>query len=152
LGIWYLSRQAVGPSLERKVPAPETVVREESRPAKPDVSKPMPRPKAPAARSAGDPANAGGAVYPIRYDPQAKYGALAVIVNQPQDGIVTTRVMDASGREVRILYAGYIEKGTWVLEWDGNLGRNGTARPGDYVIEVQSGDDILKKPVRITAE
>lgn len=122
-------------------PTPIAVTR-----AVPVVSKPIPP-----AESFGVPKKSV-MVKPMAYDPGAKYEGLDLIVEREVPGLVTVRVLDSAKKEVRLLYAGLLEKGKWTFPWDGKLSNNDYAQPGIYTVEVQSGKQILSKQINLETE
>jgi hypothetical protein len=90
-----------------------------------------------------------GMVRPEAYDPTAKYEGLDLMVERKTTGLVTLRVMDPAGKEVRLLYAGILKPGKWHFLWEGKLENGDLAQPGTYVIEVQSGSEVLSKQIVI---
>jgi hypothetical protein len=90
-----------------------------------------------------------GMVRPEAYDPSAKYEGLDLMVERKTTGLVTLRVMDPAGKEVRLLYAGILKPGKWHFLWEGKLENGDLAQPGTYMIEVQSGSEVLTKQIVI---
>jgi hypothetical protein len=86
---------------------------------------------------------------PQRLVPGRRYEGLAVIVEQKAAGLVTVRVLDGNGEEVRLLYAGLLPPGDWTFEWDGHLQDGGHAPGGLYTVETQSGKTQLQKKISI---
>ena len=74
---------------------------------------------------------------------------LSVEVDAPQRSLVTVRILDPGGKEVRALYTGFVEPGRWNFKWDGLLGNGEAAGAGDYRIDVQSGAAYQSKDIRI---
>jgi hypothetical protein len=74
---------------------------------------------------------------------------LSVEVDAPQRSLVTVRILNSSGKEVRALYAGFVEAGQWNFKWDGLLENGEAAGAGDYRIDVQTGDSHLSKEIRV---
>ena len=93
-----------------------------------------------------------GMVKPIAYDPRIKYEGLDLIVERETPGLVTIRVLNSSKKEVRLLFAGFLEKGKWTFQWDGKIANNDFAQPGTYLVEVQSGKEILTKEITLQSE
>lgn len=89
------------------------------------------------------------AVEPLAAGPGQEGQELSVIVNAPQRSLVTVRILDAQGKEVRALYTGFVEPGKWAFQWDGLLRDGRAADAGDYRIDVQSGAAHLTKEVKI---
>jgi hypothetical protein len=74
---------------------------------------------------------------------------LSLEVDAPQRSLVTVRILDSSGKEVRALYAGFVEAGRWNFQWDGLLENGEAAGAGDYRIDVQTGAVHQTKDIRI---
>jgi hypothetical protein len=90
------------------------------------------------------------AVEPFAAGPGQEGQELSVIVNAPQRSLVTVRILDAQGKEVRALYTGFVEPGKWAFRWDGLLRGGAPAGAGDYRIDVQSGAAHMTKEVKIS--
>lgn len=74
---------------------------------------------------------------------------LSLRLKLDEGGLVTARVLDAKGNELRVLYAGLLEAGDWRFGWDG-LAETGVAvHPGAYVIEIQQGAKKVRKDLVI---
>jgi flagellar hook assembly protein FlgD len=81
----------------------------------------------------------------------AQYSKWSINVHQVSTRLVTIRIMDQNGTEVRALFAGVLGPGSWVFEWDG-LGKDGQRMPeGPYTIEAQSGKDNARKIILLEA-
>jgi hypothetical protein len=91
-------------------------------------------------------------VKPIAYDPRIKYEGLDLIVERQTAGLVTIRVLDSAKKEVRLLFAGLLNKGKWTFQWDGRLSNDDYAQPGTYQIQVQSGKEVLAKEITLQSE
>ena len=91
-------------------------------------------------------------VKPLAYDPKVKYEGLDSIVERKTPGIVTVRVLDSSKKEVRLLFAGFLDQGKWTFYWDGKLSDNTYAQAGVYSVEVQSGKEVLAKQITLRNE
>jgi hypothetical protein len=78
-------------------------------------------------------------VHPRKVDPMAVGEELSVVVGAAEKTLVTVRVLDAEGKEVRDLYTGFIQPGHWSFQWDGLLSAGAPAPTGAYRIEVQTG-------------
>jgi hypothetical protein len=115
----------------------------------PIVHKPTPPKTQPTAFKAP---TAPNMVKPIAYDPRIKYEGLDLIVERQTAGLVTIRVLDSAKREVRLLFAGLLNKGKWTFQWDGKLSNNDYAQPGIYQIQVQSGKEVLAKEITLKSE
>jgi hypothetical protein len=74
---------------------------------------------------------------------------LSVVVDAPQKALVTVRILDSGGKEVRALYAGFVEAGRWDFQWDGRLDNGEAAGDGEYHIDVQAGSAHMSKDIRI---
>ncbi len=81
--------------------------------------------------------------------PTAEGEELSVVVDAPQRSLVTVRILDASGREVRPLYTGFVEAGRWNFQWDGLLENGEAAGAGQYRIDVQTGAAHMSKDIQI---
>lgn len=77
---------------------------------------------------------------------------LSVLVETEQSSLVTVRILDAQGREVRALYAGVLDPGKRVFQWDGLLADGKPALNGSYQIQVQNGARLLSKTVSVDRE
>lgn len=86
---------------------------------------------------------------PIAAGPKEKGDELSIFLDSPQRALVTVRILDFTGAEVRQIYAGFVESGRWQFKWDGLLSGGETAPPGSYRIEVRSGAKRLEKTVQI---
>ena len=76
---------------------------------------------------------------------------LSISVDNPRTGLVTVKVLDGSGKEIRILFAGIMPGGQRTFRWDGK-GENGRVAPaGDYCLEVTSGQAVMRKTVHLGA-
>ena len=75
------------------------------------------------------------------------FPGLAAVVHLASQGLVTARVLDAQGQELRVLFAGVLEAGSWSFAWDGRDEAGSVLPPGRYTIEVQEGSHVLKKDV-----
>jgi len=138
---WYwTTRTSVDPE---PIPVPEPVP--SSAPAVP--SRPGKVSKAPpVAKKVARPAPT---LAPQPYVPNRRYEGLAAIVRQESSGLVTVRILNDHGAEVRLLYVGMLPRGVWTFEWDGHL-QDGTLAPeGEYKVETQSGRTLLQKRVLI---
>jgi flagellar hook assembly protein FlgD len=62
------------------------------------------------------------------------------------------RILDSTGHEVRALFAGPVQPGEWIFQWDGLLPDGKPAPPGDYQIDVQSGSRHAAKKVQVKKE
>jgi flagellar hook assembly protein FlgD len=74
---------------------------------------------------------------------------LSVAVKLESAGLVSVRVYDAMGREVRTLHAGVLEAGTWSFTWDGKAEDGSPASPGRYRLETRSGATTLVKDLEV---
>ena len=74
---------------------------------------------------------------------------LSVVVDAPQRSLVTVRILNPAGKEVRALYTGFVEPGRWNFKWDGLLENGEAAGAGDYRIDVQTGAAHQSKDIRI---
>jgi hypothetical protein len=88
-------------------------------------------------------------VQPALAPPNQEGQELSVVVDAPQRSLVTVRILDPAGKEVRALYTGFVEPGRWNFKWDGLLGNGEAAGAGDYRIDVQTGAAHQTKDIRI---
>jgi hypothetical protein len=88
-------------------------------------------------------------VQPQIYNPEKKYDGLSLIVNQTAPGLMTARVLDATGNEVRLLFANLLSAGQWTFSWDGREQDGRLAPSGTYEVEIQSGNTVLRKGIKI---
>ncbi|HVZ80913.1 MAG TPA: FlgD immunoglobulin-like domain containing protein [bacterium] len=88
-------------------------------------------------------------VAPVAAGPAQEGQELSVLLDAPQRSLVTVRILDAQGREVRALYTGFVEAGRWNFTWDGLLADGAPAGAGNYRIDVQSGATHLSKDIQI---
>jgi hypothetical protein len=86
---------------------------------------------------------------PQASSPTAEGEELSVVVDAPQKSLVTVRILDSAGKEVRALYTGFVEAGRWNFKWDGLLENGEAAGAGDYRIDVQTGAAHLAKDIQI---
>lgn len=110
-------------------------------------SLPSLEPESPAQAQAGSKVSAF--ITPLPASPGARYEGLDVLVQRPSPGLVTVRVLDDQGREVRALYAGILQSGVWRFTWDGKVKAGLPAPPGSYRVEVQSGSDRHSREVKL---
>ena len=88
-------------------------------------------------------------IQPSAAEPTQEGQELSVVVNAPQRSLVTVRILDPAGKEVRALYTGFVEPGRWNFKWDGLLGNGELAGAGDYRIDVQTGEAHQTKDIWI---
>jgi hypothetical protein len=91
-------------------------------------------------------------VRPEPYIAGHRYGGLNVIVDQKGSGLITIRVLDPNGKEIRLLFANILEAGRWNFSWDGRTKDGRLAKAGLYQVETQSGKTLLRKEIRIVRE
>lgn len=91
-------------------------------------------------------------IQPVAYDPAMRYEGLNIMVEQKKPGLVTVRALDASQREVRLLFVGMLKPGKWDFQWDGKLENGTPAGPGAYSIEVQSNGQAQTREIIIHGE
>ena len=91
-------------------------------------------------------------VEPQAAGPAQEGQELNVVVDSPQRSLVTVRILDQAGKEIRVLYTGFVEAGKWNFNWDGLLGNGEAAGAGDYRIDVQTGSAHLFKDIRIKTQ
>jgi flagellar hook assembly protein FlgD len=77
------------------------------------------------------------------------YQQLSVVVDNPRDGLVTVRVLDGQGREIRMLFAGILPAGRRTFAWDGKTGQKSPAPPGRYNVEIKSGSDVMRREIQL---
>jgi hypothetical protein len=80
-----------------------------------------------------------------------KYQELSVIVERHTSGVAKVHVLDGQNNEIRVIYSGILPAGQKTFTWDGRTENGAVAPPGDYSIEVKSGENILRHKVRIDA-
>jgi hypothetical protein len=78
-------------------------------------------------------------VQPKAVSPTETGEELSVVVGAQEKTLVTVRILNQQGREVRDLYTGFVQPGHWSFQWDGDLSAGVPAPAGDYQIDVQSG-------------
>jgi hypothetical protein len=88
-------------------------------------------------------------VEPQEVGPTAEGEELSVVVGAQEKTLVTVRILDQTGREVRDLYTGFVQPGHWSFQWDGELTNGVPAPAGNYQIDVQSGVSHQAKDIRI---
>ena len=76
---------------------------------------------------------------PIPRQSPVAYDGLSVVVKQPKAALVTVRVLNEDGVELKLLYAGVLDPGDRVFVWDGRLADGSLAQPGRYRIQVKAG-------------
>jgi hypothetical protein len=81
--------------------------------------------------------------------PSAVGEELSVVVDTREKSLVTVRVLNAAGREVRHLFTGFVEPGQRSFQWDGNLSAGEPAPAGNYKIDVQTGGSHQTKDIRL---
>jgi flagellar basal-body rod modification protein FlgD len=72
-----------------------------------------------------------------------------VVVNLPQGGLATVRVIDSQNNEIRTLYAGILPAGTQTFTWDGKTTEGLVAPPGHYFVEIKSGTDVMRQELHL---
>lgn len=88
-------------------------------------------------------------VEPQEAGPTAEGEELSVVVDAPQKSLVTVRILNSAGKEVRALYTGFVQAGRWDFQWDGLLEDGAAADAGDYRIDVQTGATHMSKEIQI---
>jgi hypothetical protein len=102
-------------------------------------------------RPAAKPASASiPMVKPLAPVPGLEGKELNVVVDAPQESLVTVRVVDPQGMEVRLLYTGFLKPGHWSFTWDGLLSNGQPALAGKYAIQVLSDRGTMTKNVDLT--
>jgi hypothetical protein len=66
--------------------------------------------------------------------------ATSIRFDLAQEGPVTLRIFDISGRLVRSLAVEHLSAGQHSVDWDGRNGSGGQAASGVYILEMVSGD------------
>lgn len=74
---------------------------------------------------------------------------LSVVVGAQAKTLVTVRILNHEGKEVRDLYTGFVQPGHWSFQWDGDLSDGVPAPAGEYQIDVQSGALHQTKDIQI---
>ena len=74
---------------------------------------------------------------------------LSVVVDVSSKSLVTVRILDTKGTEIRNLHTGFVGPGRWTFQWDGLLENREPASAGFYRIDVQSGSTHLSKGIQI---
>lgn len=74
---------------------------------------------------------------------------LSVVVGAQEKTLVTVRILDHEGQEIRDLYTGFVQPGHWAFRWDGDLSDGTPATAGQYHIDVQTGALHQTKAIRI---
>jgi FlgD Ig-like domain len=123
---WPMSNPVTSPASQQPVQAVSP------KPAQPAVARQKPAP-----------------VQPLAAGPSQEGQELSVVLNTGQKSLVTVRILDGQGNEVRALYTGFVEPGHWSFQWDGLLENGQPAGAGDYRIDVQSGATHLSKDIQI---
>jgi hypothetical protein len=95
------------------------------------------------------PTPAQGMVRPLAFDPLQKYSGLDMLVEKLSPGLVTVRILDGSGNEIRLLFAGMLDKGKWEFQWDGKRADGSLVEPGLYQAQVESDGQTLTKEIKI---
>jgi hypothetical protein len=88
-------------------------------------------------------------VQPKSVSPTATGEELSVVVGAQEKTLVTVRILNHEGGEVRDLYTGFIQPGHWSFQWDGDLSDGVPAPAGEYQIDVQSGALHQTKDIQI---
>ncbi len=81
--------------------------------------------------------------------PGREYQRLSVVINLPQGGLATVRVVDSQNNEVEILYAGILPAGMQTFTWDGKTAQGIVAPPGHYFVEIKSGEDVMRQEIHL---
>ena len=81
-----------------------------------------------------------------------KFEALDILVRRASAGAVTVRVVDATGKIVRNLYAGTVAGGLWRFPWNGCRDGGMTADAGTYRIEVGTSSGVQRRTVLLKSE
>lgn len=86
-------------------------------------------------------ANAVRGVLALRVEPNPMAGSLrraSVRFQVPASGAARVRILDASGRMVRVLYEGTFAAGPQALAWDGRDSGGTRLAPGVYLVDVET--------------
>lgn len=81
--------------------------------------------------------------------PPSRYEELSVTVEMPQSALATVKVFDQTGNVVRTLFAGILPSGRQTFIWDGKTTQGLNSAPGLYTLEVRSGQNLMKKQIRL---
>jgi hypothetical protein len=166
LGLVALGVYALGTFLKTRIPVPAAAVTVEYAPL-PEagpvhrITKGV-RPQkaasvAPLIAASAPPAPAPPAALPALQTAPAlpvigrQFEQLSVVVDNPQAGLATVKVFDSGHNLVRRLFTGILPEGKQTLTWDGKTDQGGTAAPGTYGLEVQSGDKVIRGEVHVKA-
>lgn len=156
---------AVAPVVEQPQPAqtqgiPVMVKNKRRSQPPPEVSKPMPIPEnhssslspQQASQDPGLPAlEPAIPVAPRAGTQEGESERLTVKVNQPRAGLVTVKVVDGKGDQVRALYAGILPAGSRSFTWDGKTDQGSLAKPGSYFLEFKSGTNVHRQELNLGA-
>src|SRR5665213_37367 len=88
-------------------------------------------------------------VQPQKVEPTVTGEELSVVVGAQAKTLVTVRILNQAGQEVRDLYTGFVQPGQWSFRWDGDLSNGAPATAGQYQIDVQTGALHQTKNIRI---
>jgi len=88
-------------------------------------------------------------VQPKPVSPTATGEELSVVVGAQAKTLITVRILNQEGKEIRDLYTGFVQPGHWSFQWDGDLSDGVPAAAGDYQIDVQTGALHQTKDIRI---
>lgn len=80
------------------------------------------------------------------------FPGLEAVIELASQGLVTAKVLDPQGREVRQLFAGVLEAGRFSFGWDGRDEAGRGVAPGTYTIEVREGSRALRRSVELKAK
>jgi flagellar hook assembly protein FlgD len=78
--------------------------------------------------------------YPNPFNPTTE-----VQFTVPQTSDVTIVVFDMLGQEVRTLYAGQVNRGTYSVQWDGLNNSGSKMSSGSYVYRMIAGEFVQSK-------
>ncbi len=78
--------------------------------------------------------------YPNPFNPST-----AVQFTVPKTSDVAIKVFDMLGQEVRTLFAGEVERGTYTVNWDGSNNNGAKMSSGSYVYRMTAGDFVQSK-------
>jgi hypothetical protein len=74
-------------------------------------------------------------------------GKTSLLLGLPSRGMAKLTVHDASGRLIRLLCNGILDKGEHLLTWDGNTDRGPCAPSGSYIISAEAGGQRRSKRI-----
>lgn len=63
----------------------------------------------------------------------------------PKEGLVTIKVYDMLGREIRTLVSEIVERGLYTFDWDGSDASGNTVASGNYIYRMTAGEFVQSK-------